>query len=904
MTISIDSSLLLNYYYTKAGVPVSETSSTGSSTTGASSNPTPPWSTKPTAQQTNSLVASLLGGQQLFNPNAAKLSVSGASPNYKNLFALYQGLTGLQDLASDAGASGVTQSQLSQYQAAFAKGLQQLQTYLGDQPFRGFQVAMGGVATQEQTTAGVTTPTYTYTTGVLADSNNTPVQAFAGDVQFTMTVSLPSGSQKVVDFNLGDMGSTPRTLSNVVSYLNSQLQAAGVSTTFSDVMTPGKPQKVTVGNQTYTIPAGPDQYSLQINGNSVEQISLSAIDASTGVFVTQSQGSSAVAASDVTQQLVGLNTDPAASSSQTFSNTLGGEVQNAIATATASDGSVYVLADINGPTQAGATDTSQTIAGTQDVALMKYDSAGNLIFTRTLGSTASASALGLAVSANGGNVAVVGSGSGLISSTGATATTTNASGFLALYDSQGQVQWTQALRNGQAGKADQVTFGADGSVYVAGTTELGGAGLSDGYLAGYTNSGAEIFSTSTGLESQNDVTGIAIDGSSLITAGTQNGDAVVQSYALGNGTAQLSAVRDLGALDGGNVVGVGVNTDGSIVVGGSTHNGALNVANLTDPYAGGEEAFVAQLSGNLAGSTSDALTYYSAGADTRATAMTLVDGQVYLAGQAANGGGEQGFAAQIDPTNGVVAWSDQYSGADNVVDPSSIAVSATGYSASLNALGLPTGSIDFAPSQDITANASVQPGEQFLIQTSNQGEPQTITIDSGDTLQSLAQKIIQASGFEADVTVATTNGVQQLQITPAFPGVQIRIEAGPAGANALPALGLSEGLVTKNATAKAKPATTGASGSAPATNSLKANYALNVSSTLNISNPTGLKNAQTQLAGAIAAVKQIYTDMTTAPSTQKGNSGSVPAYLSAQISSYQSALYRLEAANGGSTSEA
>ena len=37
---------------------------------------------------------------------------------------------------------------------------------------------MGAVATQEQTSAGVTSPTYTYTTGILADSNNTPVQAF------------------------------------------------------------------------------------------------------------------------------------------------------------------------------------------------------------------------------------------------------------------------------------------------------------------------------------------------------------------------------------------------------------------------------------------------------------------------------------------------------------------------------------------------------------------------------------------------------------------------------------------------------------------------------------------------------------------------------------------------------
>ncbi|HKT52984.1 MAG TPA: hypothetical protein VJP88_00920, partial [Caulobacteraceae bacterium] len=815
------------------------------------------------------------------------------------LFTLYQGLTGLQDLATAAHASGVTQSQLTQYQTAFAKGLRQLQTYLGDQPFRGFQVAMGGVAAQEQTGAGVTAPNYTYTTGVLADSNNTPVQAFAGNVQFAMTVTLPSGSQKVVNFNLADMGSTPRSLSNVVSYLNSQLQAAGVATTFSDVMKPGQAQTTTVGNQTYTTPAGPDTYTLQINGNSVEQISLSAPQSSAGVYVTQSQGSSLVAAADVTQQLLGLNTVSSASGTQTFSDTLGKEVQNAVAAATAPDGSVYVLADVNGATQAGETDASQSIAGTQDVALMKYDSAGNLIFTRTLGSTASASGLGLAVSASGNNVAVVGAGSGLISTSGSGASTTNSSGFLALYDGEGQIKWTQSLQNGQAGKAGQVTFGAGGSVYVAGTTQLGGAGLSEGYRAGYTNSGVQLFSTSTGLESQNPVTGIAVDGASIVTAGIQNGDAVVQSYALGAGTATLSAARDLGALDGGNVVGVGVNADGSVVVGGSTHNGALNVGAITNPYAGGEEVFVAQLSGNLTPSTSDALTYYGTGGDTRATAMTVVGGQAYLAGQAASGSGVQGFAAQIDPTSGAVGWSNQYSGVDNTVDPTSIAVNTSGYS-SLNALGLPTGAIHFAPSQTIAANAPVQPGEQFLIQTSAQGVPSTVTIDAGDTLQSLAQKIIRASGFEADATVATTNGVQHLQITPAFPGVQIRIMAGPSGANALPALGLSEGVLATNATAKAKSTT----GGAPATNSLKANYALGLASTLHVNNSTGVKNALVQLGAAITQVKQIYTDMTTAPHLSKGNAGSVPAYLSSEIASYQSALYRLTASNNGSSSSA
>ena len=50
-------------------------------------------------------------------------------------------------------------------------------------------------------------------------------------------------------------------------------------------------------------------------------------------------------------------------------------------------------------------------------------------------------------------------------------------------------------------------------------------------------------------------------------------------------------------------------------------------------------------------------------------------------------------------------------------------------------------------------------------------------------------------------------------------------------------------------------------------------------------------NALAQLGGAITTVKQVYSAMTTPPSV--GASGPVPAYLTAEIASYQAALARL-----------
>jgi hypothetical protein len=913
--MSISASALLGYYQAQAGINPSSSSTSGSSSSTSSSSssstssttyPTPPWTTRTTSQKTNKAVETALSGGSLFNPQSVKVSVPNASPNYKNLFALYQGITSLEDLANQAATSGETSSQIQQLQDALTNGLKQLQTYLGTSPFQGFSVAQGAVQTQEQSTAGVAGENYTYTTGNLATSASTAVPAFEGDVQFSLTVTLPAGNQKVVDFNLADMGSETRSLSNVVNYMNAQMQAAGLATNFSIKLTQGEPTTTKVNGQTYTLPAGPNQYALQVNGNSVENLSLSSASSSPAVYLTQTVGTTTGTTPDAEQQLVGLTTDPSASSDQLFSDTMNSVVQSAIATATAPDGSVYVLANVNGSTPAGESGSAQSILGTQDVALLKYDSAGNLLSSQVVGSSGSASGYGLTVSPDGSEVAVTGTATSLTTSSGTSSSTTS-TGFVSVYSSAGQPLWTNTLANGNAGQVNQVAFGADNSVYVAGTDSLSGSTTANNYIAGFSSSGVQKFMTSLGPTTQGTISGLAVSGDQLITAGVQNGDAVVQSYQLqSSGSPTLTATRDLGALDGGNVAGVAVNADGSIIVAGSTHNGALSAGTITNAYSGGEEAFVANLSADLTPSSSDSLAYYAgSGGDLRVTAVTAAGGQAYIAGQVATGANSsgaatsQGFAAQIDPQTGVSGWSDQYSGLDSKVAPNSIAVAATGASA-LNALGLPTGALDFSPVQTITANSSVVAGDQFTIATNYSSTPQTITISSTDTLQTLATKISQATGYQANATVATgEGGVQELNITTNFPGVKITLGAGPAGANALPALGLTEGVITSNAFAKA--AKKGAATTAATANSLMANYALNIPSTLDLTTSAGVKQAQSVLSAAASTIKGIYSNMVTPPSTSSSHasSGSAPAYLTSEIASYQNALVRL---TGGSSS--
>jgi hypothetical protein len=927
MTISLDPNMLLSYYQLKAGivggVSPSGSGSSSSGTAAKPANPTPPWTTAATAGQTSALVQSVLNGQPFINTNAVKIDVAGASQNYKNLFGLYQGLTALQDLATQASATTTSAAQLKQIQRAFASGLKQVQTFLASAPFQGFQVAQGTDKTQQQSgVAGTATSTGNYTTGVLYTGDpNAAVPAFQGNLSFSATFTRISGAPTTVNFNLNDLGSTPRTMGNVVSYLNSQLAAAGVQTRFADVATPSPPQTVIgPGGKTVTLPAGPQQYALKVVGSATETVSFSDPSATPAVYVTQTSGlttpapstdaSSTTAktatttpASTATQQLLKLN--PSAATPKVFTDSLGQQVTNVTGTATAPDGSVYVLADINGATSAGEIDAGHTIIGSQSVALLKYDSAGNLLYTRTLGDASTASGLSLSVSPDGSKVAIAGTVTGALTGTNEPANVANPSSFVSVFNGQGDPVWTARQDTASGDQANSVVVANDGSAYVGGSAQsaLTGAGVtstSTAYLTGYSASGVQTFTTQFGGAGQNRVNGVALDGSSIITAGVENGDAVVRSYAIQpSGPPTLTTTRDLGALQGGGVAGVSVAADGSVIVAGTTHNGSLSAGTTTNAYTGGSEAFVANLgSADLSPSGSDTLAYYSAGGDTTASAVTTSNGQVYITGQVAvtplassQTTAFNGYAAQIDPTTGAAVWSDQFTGAGQQAAPSGIAVNPAGSSV-LDAFGLPTGTLNTKPSTLVIDNTDLRVGDQFSIGTN--GVLGKVTIAATDTLQTLAAKIQRAAGAQVTVKVIVGGGGHELQISPVNQQVKVNIAAGPNGSNALPGLGLYEGVITNPTTVGVVPSTK---------NSLHASYGLNLYSTLNLSTPADVKNALAALKYSISSVKQIYSDAITVPSKKTpGSNGTASPEILSELANYQAALTRLTASGSSSSS--
>ena len=937
MVIGIDSSILLGYYQAKAGIPAASSSST-SSTAAAKVAPTPPWTTQETAQQSSAAVTAALAGHKIVDESAAQLDLPGASADYKKLFALYQGLGTLSDMANQIKATGTSSIEKTQLQKAFTAGMTEVSSYISSSSFDKLRLTQGTAATSDKTALTVPNLATVYNTPPLATSSSDSSPAFEGDVKFNIEVKRLSQTYEV-PIDLSAMPDQTRSISNVVNYVNDQLKAAGLETRFGTTRIPGQPQQITAGSQTITLPAGPDQWALKVTAGTGETITFGAPQTAGAVYLAQQVGDAnpdhdtTTNDSTVHQQLLKFQTDTDQVASplqvpgqanfvdgRVFADNLDPSVTTVHAQTVAPDGSVYMLADVNG------TVDGQSIKGSQDVALMKYDAAGHLVYTRTLGAASTASGLSLAVSADG-QVAIGGSVSGSLDGATNGALNSGATGayagandsFVSLFDKDGQEVWTQRRGASQDDQVNQVAFSADGkTVYVAGQSKSampgGGAaqGDWDGYIEAFGTSAtgkvSTLFTQNFGSSGPDKPKGLVVDGSTVTVASNENGHGVLRQFDISSGAPQETNTRDLGDLEGGDIVGLAQDTNGQLVVAGSTGNPLLSVGTVTSAASGGQDAFVARIGSDLNASASDRLAYYGGSGNDKATAMAVSNGQVWIAGTAGTDlpddqapvGVQDGFLANIDVNSGAVDWSRRFTGTSQKAAPTAIAVAPQGASV-LDRLGLPTGTLDFDTSQQVTAVSSVRAGDQFTISANGQ-VAQTVTIDAADTLDTLALKIRRASGFMADVSVtATLDGQHQLTIKPVTNNAVLQFGAGKGDTDGLQGLGIPVGVV--------RATTTTSDGKTIAADGKPNIYGLSLPSDLNLSDADQVSHALAELSAAQDVIRSAYKDLVAAatPKAQQNaaaaaaaaSSGSVPAYMTAQISNYQAALDRL---TGGSSS--
>ncbi len=159
---------------------------------------------------------------------------------------------------------------------------------------------------------------------------------------------------------------------------------------------------------------------------------------------------------------------------------------------------------ITGYTTVGLSGQTQT--GTRDYYVAKYDTSGNLIWTRQVGGTGGTTS-GAAISSDlVGNSYITGTTT--VGLSGQTQNGTN-DYFIAKYDTNGNLIWTR-----QVGAASGTTNGrgidVDGNIYVTGSTTVGLSGqtqngTNDYFIAKYDTSGNLLSTTQMGAAGGSDV---------------------------------------------------------------------------------------------------------------------------------------------------------------------------------------------------------------------------------------------------------------------------------------------------------------------------------------------------------------------------------------------------------------
>ncbi|MDP2213765.1 hypothetical protein [Phenylobacterium sp.] len=921
--IGFDSNLLVNYYQSKLG-GVGGASSTASGGVARKYAPTAPWSPQATPVDTSALLKAALQGSKLIDESAATLDLAGASSDYKKLFALYQGLATLTSLAERANAKNLTSFDSARVLSAFTKGMAELTNYVNAAKFDNVRLGFAEVADTARATVGIARAKTEYVTQPLVTGvADGPVPAFAGDVKFDISIQQINTSLSI-HIDLAEMGAQTRTLPNVINHINAKLEAAGVTTRFAQERIPGAERSYQSGGKTIKLAPSPDQWAMKIKTDITEKVTFSAVETAPAIYLTQKVGDPDPDGKPDTKdgvqfnQLLKFQTETGAVAAplqpageanwvegRIFAKPLEGAIETVRATQVGPDGSVYILADISGATG------GQSIKGDRDVALMKYDSAGKLLYTRVLGASENAKGLALAVSADG-QVAVAGSvtgglnGSvdGPLNSSASAALTDKSDSFVTVFNDKGEELWTARRGARLEDEASQIAFGSDGTLYVAGrskstmpgTTALGGW---DSYVEAFSVNGQGVaqpqFTQSFGTAGDDRPVGLVVDGDALVTATIENGRAVIRRFDISGGTPVQVAMRDLGDLEGGTITGLALD-NGQLIIAGSTRNTALDAGTVTRAHAGGVDAFAAQISADLSLGPTDAVAYYGGAGDDQAAGLAVSAGQVWITGQAGGAlpghttmGKADGFLARLDIAAGAVAWSQQFTGKEGHAVPGAIAIAQQGASV-LDRLGLPSGELKFSDSAKLTSVSALRPGDQFNI-IANGGRPKAITIAVDETLESLMLKIRRETGFQVKVETTVTEGVRRLQIKPLNARSVIELSPGKTGQDALAILGLKEGIVRASKIEDGK--TVSADGKADF-------FGLGLHSGINLGSPEQIRHAISELTQAQGVIRKIYTALRDAATPKNvlaqraaASSGQASAYMTSRIANYQAALDRL-----------
>lgn len=869
----------------------------------------PPWDPRGEITALETLRRSVLADGQFFDSTLSNFSSLDVSADEKQLFALHQGLRRLQSLTAEAAEKGVSDFDRNFLARRFNEGIAQLNGFFDEMELEGVSVLKGEELTKAESTLAISRGRSEYLGGIVhTGAFDAEVDNFQGAAAFTITVRK-NGVDTDVAIDLADMGATPRTLDNVTGYINTQLENAGMLSRIERSRI-GEPDEngIVPGNN----------WGLKVNGILTEKLSFSAASGAPAVWTAGISGDGDTAGGQLVKYVdlasggtaafaKRIEADPTVTqtkgedgetSTSTASNPL--EIR---ATARGADGGIYVLGETS-----SAID-GQDPKGERDLVLMRYDTTGKRVWTRTLGAAGEASGAALAIDTSG-NIIVAGSVSGAFGDSTALGGTDS---LVAKFNADGVEQWAKRFGSNSDDQVNAVTVGDDGTVYVAGDTRsaIGGVasqGGVDGYVRAFGADGATLYTRAAeagaGTERAK-ATAMAADGG-LLVASEVDGRAVLTKYAAGDdGTGAPAWTLDLGDTDGGRIGGLAVGADGSIYLSGAAGAGFAPGA-IVDANQGGRDAVLVKISETGGGTAAsvDYATFLGSAEDNSASAVSVADGKVYIAGKTSGalpGGVQVGernaFAAGFDAATGAREWLQQTSGRGGLSQSAGVVVDPAGDSV-LDRFGLPSGEVRYADSRVITARSSVREGDHFYVSVDG-GRKRKISIDADETMRSLTFKLNAVLVLDGNADVRRSAEGDMLRIKPKE-GVTLTFSAGSDGRDALKGLGLVEGAVTGKASLLDRDSETDSA--SPGV------FALELPATMNIGTRDGALAASEALTKAQSMVQRAWRDLTMDPALkdllngpQAGRrGGTVPAYLQSQLANYSAGLQRLNAGGGGS----
>lgn len=901
-TISgIDTSSLLSYYSaqlnqtaTNAAAHTTTTSTTTtSSKTSATAKDVTPWS-KTAASQT-SRDAEVLSMTSFIDSSNVPLLAGSATDtkmeqDNQKLFTLYNAINNISYLAAIAKRDTTTDGQRAGLNTRFQAGIAEVQKYISKTNFNLLQLQAKDATSSVTSSATVATPSFDYTGSVIANEDNAKnaLSGVSKSDSFNIAVKKGSTTTNVaIDLSQvqGDL-----TMSNIVQYVNQQLSAGGFTTRF---------KKDLVSGTEDTTDKSKAQYALQIVPGGTEQVSLSAtstpalyVAGTTGLTTSTTDAATKKATSADNQgritKLTNLS-DVTSEYSRSMATTTDTGKATSTATATVVDtsGNVYMLGNTTGDVG------SQLNAGSQDVYLTKYDSAGKQLWSKLVGSAGTADGTSMALNPAGG-VVVVGSTTAQVASTAINNGSQDS--FAVKYDESGNQVWATQIPTLNTNSANAVSVDSSGNVYIGGQTKgviasgQTSSGKEDAYLTKLDSKGNIVYKQQFGTSGSDSVAATAMTSSGdLVVASVQNGHAILSKYTGGDATQAPSWTMDMGDLQYGGTIGGLVVKDGNIYVSGTTRNGALN-ATATNAASGGTDAFVFSATDNGSSVTANHVSYVGTSGNEQGASLAVgTDGTVYLAGTTNDTFAGQTrsikdtanmFVAAVS-SSGSVNWVHQYGGADGQSTGTGIAFSSTGASV-LDALGLPSGTVAGQQNADLASATTLRAGDTFKVQIEGDtGRTFTIRIDKGETLNSLVTKINGQFGSKgkASVTYTSTGAALKLAVSA---GVTAKLIAGDANTDALSRLGLTPQTLSKDSTTS-----TSSSSTSTSSTSTKKTYSLGLASNLDISTTTGAGAARSQLLNVLNVLQKIYQQSNTTASTASTTaSAAASAKLSAAASTY------------------